>query len=99
MNKIHEIIYDTPKTIFLKILKSEFKTLTENLLDSVIVTDKLWHILTLLKLMGCILVSEDKYTKNQQTVFYFKLCSWSTVKSVVMQLVFVLLCYVNTTNS
>lgn len=99
MNQIHEIRYSSPKMNSLKIRKNELKILTANLLDSVNFTHNLRHILTLLKLMGCILVSEDQDKNNHQTVFYFELCSWNTIKSIVTKLIFGLLCYLNTSNS
>lgn len=102
---VKEIKYCSPTASSTKIQKKNISPKTKSFEDHLNVPDILWYIFKLLKLMGCILVSEAQITRNQQTlenertVFYFNLCSWSTVKSLVMQLCYPLICYGVTINS
>lgn len=102
---MEDIKYCSPSTCHFKIKSQELSINIKFMEESVEVPNSLRHILKLLKLMGCIIFSEDQRGNKQQILrgnqngFHFKLRSWDTVISVVMQFCYLLVCYRITINS
>lgn len=56
------------------------------------ITDQIWPIIKLLKIMGYILITKPKSNESEYTSFYFKYISWDTIIGIFGQTLLTVTC-------